>query len=117
MLVIPFIEPSFWRQQIQLTGVLYFLTFNWNALNEFWVMDIADSNEVPLISGITIVPDYPLLAQFTVEGMPAGEIICQNVVNAPPVIGRFDMSQKFQLVYYEPLELENLIQEDLNSEI
>ena len=121
MLVIPFREQSFFREQIQLTGVLYFLTFNWNALNEFWSMEIADSNEVTLIAGIKIVPDYPLLAAFSVPGQPSGEIVCQNVVNAPPVINRFDMSQKFELVYYEPLELEALINadiiEDSNSEI
>lgn len=109
MLIIPFREQSFFRQQIQLTGVLYFLTFTWNALNEFWIMDIANSDEEPLILGIKIVPDYPLLAAFTVEGMPQGEIICQNVVNSPDEITRFAMSQKFALVYYEPLELETLI--------
>jgi hypothetical protein len=121
MLTIPFREQSFFREQIQLTGILYFLTFNWNALNEFWSMEIADSNEVTLIAGIKIVPDYPLLAAYSVNGQPAGEIICQNVVNAPDEIGRFGMSQKFELVYYEPNELETLINaaiaEDSNSEV
>lgn len=109
MLAIPFREQSFFRQQIQLTGVLYFLTFTWNALNQYWVMDIANSNEVPLISGIKIVQDYPLLAAYTVDGMPPGEIICQNVVNSPDEIKRFSMSQNFVLVYYEPLEIESIL--------
>ncbi|MEM0173064.1 MAG: hypothetical protein QXI16_00995 [Sulfolobaceae archaeon] len=97
--------------QIQLTGSLYFLEFRWNALNEFWVMDIFNNDEFPIIYGIKIVQDYPLLYQYTVEGLPPGEIICQNIVNAPSNIGRFDMSQKFLLVYYEPQEIEELLSE------
>ncbi len=109
MLIIPFREDSNFKEQIQLSGVLYFLEFTWNALNEFWTMDIYDLNEERVIIGIKIVPEYPLLAQYTVDGMPAGEIICHNVVNAPSEIERFDMNQMFALVYYEPLEIETLI--------
>ncbi len=112
MLIIPFKEDSNFKEQIQLSNVLFFLEFTWNALNEFWTMDIYDVNESPMILGIKIVPEYPLLAQYTVEGKPLGEIICHNVVNAPSEIERFDMNQKFALVYYEPLELESLIGEE-----
>lgn len=94
--------------QITLEGEIFILEFTWNALNEFWSMDIYTRNEVPLIYGITIVPDYPLLSTYTVEGMPKGEIICQNIVNGDDIIRRYDMSQKFELVYYAENELEAL---------
>lgn len=109
MQIIPFKEPAQWKEQIELDNILFFLAFKWNALNEFWVMDIYNSNEDPLIYGIKIVPNYPLLAAYSVFGQPPGEIICQNVVNAPNNIGRFDMSQKFELIYYFSGELETLI--------
>ncbi len=110
MLIIPFNDAGSWREQIQLDNIIYFLNFTWNALNEFWVMDIYNRNEEPLILGIKIVPNYPLLAQFTVQGMPPGEIICQNIVNTPDEIKRFDIGQKFELVYYFEGELEALIE-------
>lgn len=108
MQIIPFKEPSRWQQQIELSGEIFVLEFTWNALNEFWSMSIFNRDKVPLIYGITIVPSYPLLAPYTVFGKPAGDIICQNIVGGNDVIGRFDMSQKFELVYYEEGELETI---------
>lgn len=108
MLLIPFKDPSCWRQQIQLTNSIYFLNFTWNALNEFWVMDVYDGNENPLVVGVKIVVNVILLGQYVVFGLPAGDIVCQNVVGASDFIGRFDMSQNFQLVYYEPGEIDAL---------
>jgi hypothetical protein len=115
MLIIPFKEPSNWREQIELDQIIYILEFTWNALNEFWSMDIYSGNETPIILGIKIVPNYPLLAAFSAEGQPPGQIICQNIVGAPDTIGRFDMSQKFELVYYADGELEALIAEAQNA--
>lgn len=109
MQIIPFKEPAEWRQQIELSQIIYFLNFTWNALNEYWLMDIYNRDELPLILGIKIVPTFPLLSQYAVLGQPPGEIICQNIVNGPDVIERFDMSQKFELVYYEPGEIDALL--------
>jgi hypothetical protein len=109
MQIIPFKEAAQWQEQIEIQGVIYILNFTWNALNSFWTMDIYNRDEEPLILGIKIVPTYPLLQAFTVFGKPPGEIVCQNIVNSVSDIGRFDMSQKFVLVYYEPGELESLI--------
>lgn len=105
MLLIPFRDSSCWRQQIQLTDSIFFLSFTWNALNEFWAMAVYDGNEALLVCGVKIVIDLPLLDQYVIPGLPFGDIVCQNVVGASDIIGRFDMSQKFQLVYYEPGEI------------
>ena len=67
MQIIPFKEPSQWKEQIQIDGNLYFLGFKWNALNEFWVMDIYNADENPLVLGVKIVPDISLLSQYVVE--------------------------------------------------
>lgn len=108
MQIIPFKEPASWREQITLDGSIFVLEFYWNALNEFWNMNIYDRDLNPIIYGITIVPNYPLLAQYSVLGKPLGEIICQNIVGGTDVIRRFDMSQRFELVYYSEGELQAL---------
>ena len=115
MLIIPFNDNGSWREQIQLDNIVYFLNFTWNGLNEFWTMDILNRNEEPLILGIKIVPNYPLLSTYTVEGMPPGNIICQNIVNTTDEIKRFDIGQKFEMVYYFEGELEALIEAQLNA--
>lgn len=115
MQIIPFKEPASWREQITLDGVIFVLDFKWNALNEFWAMSIFNRDLVPLIYGIKIVPNYPLLAQYTFVGKPAGEIICQNIVGGVDVIRRFDMAQRFELIYYSEGELEALSLEAENA--
>lgn len=110
MQIIPFKQPAQWQEQIELDRIIYILVFTWNALNEFWTMDIYNRNEDPIILGIKIVPNYPLLRAYTAVEKPPGEIICQNIVNAPDTISRFDMSQKFELVYYSAGELDALLQ-------
>lgn len=110
MQIIPFKEPSNWKEQIQLSGVIFVLEFTWNALNEYWVMDIFNRDELPIIYGIKIVPNFPLLSSYTVVGKPLGEIICVNIVGGNDQIGRFDMSQKFELVYFVENELQQLSQ-------
>lgn len=109
MLIIPFSDASSFKMQIQLTGEIFFLSFTWNALNEFFTLDISDVNDKPIISSVKIVPEYPLLYQFTTTGKPKGEIICKNIVKTPDEIERFDIGQKFDLVYYEPQEALNEI--------
>lgn len=107
MQIIPFKTPAFWQEQITLDNEIFILSFKWNALNEFWVMNILSRDEVPIILGIVIVPDYNLTAQYAaIPGMPKGDIICQNIINAPDTISRFDMSQKFELIYYAFGELD-----------
>jgi len=109
MQIIPFKQPAKWQEQIELDRIIYILEFTWNALNEFWTMNIYNRNEEPLILGIKIVPNFPLLKAYTVFGKPEGEIICQNIINSPDTISRFDMSQKFELVYYSTQELQIIL--------
>ena len=109
MQIIPFRNQASFKQQIDLDGVVFFLAFQWNALNEFWTMNIFNINGNPIIYGIKIVPDFPLLSFVGVDGMPKGNIICQNIVDGETVIKRFDINQKFALIYYTEIEIQNLI--------
>lgn len=104
MEIIPFKEPGSWKMQISLSGETFNMSFYWNALNEYWVMDIADADNNALVTGIKVVTNYNLTGQFIVQGMPSGSIVCQNILNQWQKIGRFDMGQTNELIYYEPGE-------------
>ena len=106
MQIIPFKEPGAWQAQITLTNVIYILFFKWNALNKYWIMDIYDRNDQPILLGVKVVTNYNLTKQFVVSGMPSGEIICQNIFDNWNDIERFDMGQTTELIYYEAGEFE-----------
>ncbi|WP_025138078.1 hypothetical protein [Achromobacter sp. DH1f] len=51
------------RFTITLTGVIYNLALTWRS-GTGWVLDIADANSAPLVSGIPLVTGIDLLGQF-----------------------------------------------------
>lgn len=105
MQIIPFQEIAAFTMQITLTNVIFLLSFKWNALNAYWVMSIYDRDGNALVVGIKIVTNYDLTAQYVVPGLPAGQIVCQNIINEWFDIGRFDMGETTELIYYEPGEI------------
>jgi hypothetical protein len=109
MQIIPFKIPGAWKAQITLTDTIFVLFFRWNALNKYWVMNIYDRNETPILLGVKLVTDYDLTAQFPLTGMPTGDILCQNILGQLGPIERFDMGRTTELMYYEPLELDAVV--------
>lgn len=110
MELIPFKLPSQWRAAINLDNIAYNLNFRWNAMNEYWVMDIFTSEDVPIIFGVKLVANYNLLAQYSMDGKPPGDIVCQNIVGGWEAIRRYDMGQVDELVYYIKGELESILE-------
>jgi len=106
MQIIPFKELAAWQAQITLTNVIFLLYFRWNAMNKYWVMNIYNVNSQPILLGVKVVTNYDLTAQFeAITGMPAGDIFCQNINGNWFEIGRFDMGETNELIYYEPNEI------------
>ncbi len=108
MQIIPFKEPAAFQQQITLTSVIFILYFRWNAMNEYWVMNIYDRNDAAILLGVKIVTNFDLTAQFSaITGMPLGDIVCQNILGLWDTIQRFDMGQTTELIYYQSGELQS----------
>lgn len=101
MEIIPFNSaPSQWQQQIRLDGQDYVLAFTWNALNAYWSMDILTRDLDPLVLGIKIVVNYNLTYPYVAEGIPIGDIVCQNLIGGDAKIQRYDMGDVTELIYY-----------------
>ncbi len=100
MQIIPFKEPSQWQEQIELDSQTFILSFSWNAMNEYWVMDILTRDLVPLILGIKVVANYDLTAQYVVNNKPSGDIVCENIIGGQGKIQRYDMGEVTELIYY-----------------
>jgi hypothetical protein len=117
MQIIPFKEIAAWQAQINLTGSIFLLYFRWNALNKYWVMNINDGNDTPILLGVKVVNNYDLTSQFSaIPGMPLGDIVCQSIIDFWYDISRYDMGRNTDLIYYEPGELQAQAEAEAQSQ-
>lgn len=58
------LSPQPQKQRISLSGVYYNLTVKWNIQTNCWILDIADVNNNPMISGMPLITGADLLAQY-----------------------------------------------------
>jgi len=92
--------PAFFSVEIDLDRRTYELTFLWNERSESWFMDIAILPGGVLVAGVRVVPDYPMLLQYTRPLMPTGSFIfvADGTISR---IGRDDLGTACTLVYFE----------------
>lgn len=110
MQIIPFKDPAQWQEQITLTGNVFIFRLAWNALNQFWTMNMYDQNLNPIVLGIFIANNYDLTQQYKAiiqafgGGISFGDIVCIDYNEGWDNITRFQMGNSSDLFYYEPGE-------------
>jgi hypothetical protein len=80
MTVTPYLIPLVSTPQtlsIVLGGVQYNLRVLWNSAAGCWVLDINDSNNNPIVSGVAIVTGTDLLSQFAYLNF-GGQLIAET---------------------------------------
>ena len=78
-------------------------------MNEFWVMDVLNRNDEPIIIGVKVVVNWNLLTQYSMDGKPLGDLVCQSISGGNNRIRRFDMGQVDEIVYYVENELAQVL--------
>jgi hypothetical protein len=113
MTVIPIYQQvsSKYTIDIELNGVLFTLLFYWNSRDTAWYMSIY-SGEVPILTGIKLVPQYLLLNQYrSLPNLPNGDFfIVDNDKSGGQGSITYDnigLDSRFSLVFLTSEELEN----------
>lgn len=70
---------------VTLVGVTYSMKVRWCVPSACWILDIADTNDVPIVSGIPMITGADLLEQYGYLGI-GGMLFVQtdNDTNAVP---------------------------------
>ncbi len=71
------LTPEAQTFSIALAGINYQFKLAWNSIANLWTLDIADANEVPIISGIPLVANTDLLEPYPYLGFN-GRLIAQT---------------------------------------
>lgn len=73
------------KLEISLAGVTYNLVVRWIESSQFWILDINDQNNVPIIDGIPLVLGLDLLGQYEYLNLGGSLVVKSDVdANAPP---------------------------------
>lgn len=58
--------------RVVLDGVQYFVRFTYNDTFDYWTFGLMDALENPILSGVKIVPNYPINLFAGTDQIPAG---------------------------------------------
>lgn len=86
-----------YRYEVELSGRAYQLALRWLEVDGRWSLDVATGDGVPLLSGLRVVADSPLLRLGADDRLPPGEIVAYGATPGRDP-GRDDLS----LIYVEP---------------
>lgn len=96
---------SAWTQRVELDGVAYSLEFAWNERARAWFISLAQPDGTPLLSGIKLVSNRPLLRRFRWRvGLPPGELSAIDLSGKISYAGYTDLSNGVTLTYYDASE-------------
>ena len=75
---IPFFKLPHFRQSVQLAEQLFILEFRHNGETDRWYMDISDSDEEPILTGILLKTGVPLVDSLkarVLRRLPPGDFV------------------------------------------
>lgn len=107
MIALPVIDANDMLIEAQLGDAPYYIGLSWNETGGFWALGLRDLNREVLVSGISAVPNWPLLRQVRRPELPPGEL----VVGAAPdhAMGRRSFADgSAVLVYFDEDDLAEL---------
>jgi len=93
------LTPAPQRFSIELNGVNYNLRIVWNTIAGVWVLDIADTDNVPLVQGIPLVTGADLLEQYQHLNFGGGIVVLTDAnPDAVPTIENLGSSGRVYFV-------------------
>lgn len=110
MIQIPFTTYPCYSQDIKLDGVYYKFLFNWNTRAEVWTLSILSMENVSIIDGIALVPNYNLLKGLHHLTLPKGGLyVLDSTGNKSKIAyGDFTGTRKLKLIYLTEDEVASL---------
>lgn len=99
------VDTPYFEVEAQLDGVLYGFTFRWNHRDETWSFDLADAERDPIVSGIVVVVDFPLMRRGADPRLPPGALFAVDTTETQTDPGETDLGRRVVLVYFTEAEL------------
>ncbi len=90
---------------VDLEGVDYVFSFQYNGREDFWYVDISDVEGNPIRSGMKVVSNFPLMRLCKEEDIPPGKILVLDTTDEPIDPGLLDLGVRAILAYEEEVSV------------
>jgi len=90
---------------ITLDGAEYQLYFKYNAREDFWYLDVNDTDGNPIRLGMKLVVNFPVMRTCQLQTRPPGEIIVLDTIEPVEDPGLNDLDENVTMVYEEQSSL------------
>ena len=94
---------AYYTQRTRLDGREYNLRFAWNQGAERWTLDILDSEDTPIVVGIKLVTNWPLLRAYQYDArVPQGDLRVTTLMpdDRPPGYHDLGIGLRCELTYF-----------------
>jgi hypothetical protein len=91
-------------QKTRLEGRDYVLRLSYNEREERFYLSILDEEEEPLVEGIKVIANWPLLRHYRYDPrLPPGELMATDLTgaNTPPTIDELGEGRRVEITYFE----------------
>jgi hypothetical protein len=104
MIILGIIDSNDMLIEAELDDSVYHLGVSWNQEGQLWTLSIRDLNFSVLVSGIALVPGFPLIHQVRRTYLPPGELTVYSV-NDKPLNRKSFVNGEALLLYFTAEEL------------
>ncbi len=103
MKVIPLSTDSVFSQVTSLGGQDFIMTFEWNARESAWYLDVADQDDVPIFTAVKVVVNWPLASRCVDPRRPRGVLIAIDSTGAGLDPLQDDLGKRVELFFIDDL--------------
>lgn len=96
--------PAF-TQRTLLDGRAYILDFRWNERESAWYLSLLDEHEDPILYGIKLVLNWPLLRRVVDPRRPPGSLMCVDPSGNDDSPGLQELGTRVELIYLDAEEI------------
>lgn len=92
-----------YEMSVVLSGVVYILSFRYNARMGRWMMDINNAANEPLLVGLPLLVSFPMTYRFVgrIDGLPGGQFMVIDETGQERIPGRDNLGEDIKLIYSE----------------
>jgi hypothetical protein len=92
-------DVEHYTEVVELDGVNYDLLFRWNHRDGTWMLTIAPEQEAPILAGIRVVADTPLIEFCGHADKPHGTLMAVDTSGQGRAPGLQDLGGRVMLLY------------------